>query len=128
MHLDTDRTNEIAKRIIHRFIAREVREDPSLITRARAELLRLERDRGFHPWMTEWNDILKKPQEEVSELPTRRSERMDRLRISSPFTSLRGRKYELSEEQLRHRIWRASKRLLSLAKSRENEEVNHSPK
>ena len=96
--------NDRAKLAMHRLIARALSRDPGLVDRAM-----LVNETKVGDFVGEWREILALDVSEIRRLITERSERMTRLRLSSPFTTL----VDLTDERLRRRIWRSAKRALS---------------
>jgi hypothetical protein len=105
--------NDTAKLIMHRLIARAIGHDPSLIDRARASLAEIAirfPDRAF---VAEWEELLDLPAAELRTMLTRHDERMQRLRLSSPFVTADG--IDFANESLRRRIRRTAARIASRA-------------
>lgn len=95
--------NDRAKLILHRFVARSIRKDPSLLEAARKKMRTVE---GFVPdYVEAWKKILDQPAQEVARQIIRRSDMMDRLRTASPFSAPPG----LDDPETRRRLWRKSK-------------------
>ncbi|MBE7500500.1 MAG: hypothetical protein HS113_09390 [Verrucomicrobiales bacterium] len=86
-HAHLDRLNlEMDRRV-----AAKIRQDPSLVSIARANLQRwMERDEGFvHPVHGEWLDILRFLEPgELADFIESDTPKADRLRQSSPFTGI----------------------------------------
>jgi hypothetical protein len=76
--------------VMHTVAAAKIARDPSLIGRAKRNLDRwkLEFEDEAPAWWREWNNILKKPWQEVVFLMTELSEKAVRLRQSSPFAGV----------------------------------------
>lgn len=83
---------------MHRLIAWAIGRDPSLVDKVTG----VDED---------WIAILAPPVSEVRRLLTCRSERMTRLRLSSPFAFV----IDFTDLDLRHRIWRAARQIVELA-------------
>ena len=105
MHYRAKYINDRRRRALHRIIAQMIRSDPSLLDPVRVSVeeackvaLQTGRDRG---WEFEWKELLKLPINELCRCITSPSERMTRLRLSSPLPYP-----ELSEQERRrlHRI------------------------
>jgi hypothetical protein len=58
--------------------------------------------------MDEWAQLLRLPLPTLRREITRRTERADRLRISSPFALVHG--LQIEDETVRRRLWRIAKR------------------
>ena len=74
---------------LHRLVARKVLADPSLLNEARETVRRWQGMEG-NSWLalSEWQDILNGPADQVARFLTERSERATRLRQSSPFCGI----------------------------------------
>lgn len=103
MEPNAEAVNDRAKLTMHRIIARAVSREPGIVDRAM--MVNETRSGDFKD---EWREILAEPLEEIRRLLTERSERMTRLRLSSPFTTI----VDLTNERLRRRIWRSARRAL----------------
>ena len=74
----------------HRLVADKLRVTPSLVGRARENILRWQKDcseRAF-PTLAEWETLLEGPLDELLPILTATDERAIRLRQSSPFAGL----------------------------------------
>ncbi len=106
---NAEKVNDRVKLLFHRLIARRLGQDPSLIALARQEL---ERQRQRHPnrnYIREWEMLLSLDVATLRHEIIRRDERMTRLRISSPLGPL----INVSDPDLRRRIWRSARRALA---------------
>lgn len=85
---------------LHRAMARNIRREPKLFSRARRNIARWEKsNRGCPPPLREWKQILRQHDANtVLRLMTRADEEGNRLRQSSPFCSI------LTERE-RETIW-----------------------
>ena len=101
---NAEAVNDRAKLTIHRLIARALPSDPGLVGRAMSV-----NEAKVGDFVDEWREILALDMPEIRRLITERSERMTRLRLSSPFTTL----VDLTDERCRRRIWRNAKRALT---------------
>jgi hypothetical protein len=106
VELNQEHVNDTAKLMIHRLIARTIGRDPSLVEKAKASL---DRSSQGYSFVREWSELLDLPPSDIRRLLTSRSERMTRLRLSSPFILADG--IDFSNTALRRRIWRAAKRV-----------------
>lgn len=97
-------------------IARALRDRPELVKVAVQENDRLRVEHGDHGQLMEWDGILKQPVSEIRQLLTSRSERMDRLRIDSPFIRPLISEFGFDQDEQRRRILLASRRLVTLRK------------
>lgn len=107
--LNQEHVNDTAKLMIHRLIARAIGRDPSLVEKARVSLDRNSQHFEGYSFIREWSELLDLPACEIRRLLASRSERMTRLRLSSPFILADG--IDFSNPALRRRIWRAAKRV-----------------
>ncbi len=106
--VNAETVNDRVKLAFSRAVARALRHDPSLIGKA-WEWLAFQRSRGgLLPGHAEWEAILELPIDQICDLLRERSERMTRLRISSPFVGVLP---QYSEER-RIRLRRKSKQWL----------------
>lgn len=101
--VNTEMVNDRAKLLMHRLIARRISHQPELIEAVKRNLttgpLSLSSNR-------EWLEILDLMPGEVRRTITSRSKKMERLRISSPFSTVAG----LQDPTFRKRIWKAAKK------------------
>jgi hypothetical protein len=95
--------------MMHRLIARAVSRDPSLVEKAKVSLERRSQHFEDCSFVREWSELLNLPLSEIRRLLASRSERMTRLRLSSPFMLAEG--IDFGDTALRRRIWRAAKRV-----------------
>jgi hypothetical protein len=109
VELNQEYVNDTAKLMIHRLIARAINRDPSLVEKAKVSLDRSSQHFEGYSFVREWSELLNLPPSEVRRLLTSRSERMTRLRLSSPFILAEG--IDFGNTALRRRIWRAAKRV-----------------
>jgi hypothetical protein len=103
-----ERVNHRVRLLHHRLVARRLAADPGLIDDARRILQEWQRTRPQALWMEEWGALLSLPIPSLRRELTRRTERADRLRISSPFAVTPG--VGIAAEDLRRRLWRMAKR------------------
>jgi hypothetical protein len=109
IELNQEHVNDTAKLMIHRLIARAIGRDPSLVEKAKVSLDRSSQHFEGYSFVREWSELLDLPPSEVRRLLASRSERMTRLRLSSPFILAEG--IDFGNTALRRRIWRAAKRV-----------------
>jgi hypothetical protein len=109
VELSQEYVNDTAKLMMHRLIARAISRDPSLVEKAKVSLERSSRHFEDYSFVREWSELLGHPLSEIRRLLASRSERMTRLRLSSPFILAEG--IDFSDTALRRRIWRAAKRV-----------------
>jgi hypothetical protein len=113
--LDHDRqpnaevVNDRVKLLFHRLIARRLGQDPSLVVLARQELAKTRESREERTYMAEWDELLSRDIDTLRREIIRRDERMTRLRISSPLGCL----IDVSDPDLRRRIWRSARQALA---------------
>ena len=109
VELNQEDVNDTAKLMIHRLIARAIGRDPSLVDKAKVSLDRSSGDDEGYSFVREWSQLLDLPLSDIRRLLASRSERMTRLRLSSPFVLTEG--IDFGNTALRRRIWRAAKRV-----------------
>ena len=109
VELKQEHVNDTAKLMMHRLIARAIGRDPSLVEKAKASLDRSSQHFEGYSFVREWSELLDLPAPEIRRLLASRSERMTRLRLSSPFILAEG--IDFGNTALRRRIWRAAKRV-----------------
>jgi hypothetical protein len=109
VELNQEYVNDTAKLMMHRLIARAIGRDPSLVEKAKVSLERSSQHFEGYLFVCEWSELLEQPLSEIRRLLTSRSERMTRLRLSSPFILAEG--INFGNTALRRRIWRAAKRV-----------------
>ncbi len=109
VELNQEHVNDTAKLMIHRLIARAIGRDPSLVEKAKVSLDRSSQHFEGYSFVREWSELLDLPPSEICRLLASRSERMTRLRLSSPFILAEG--IDFGNTALRRRIWRAAKRV-----------------
>jgi hypothetical protein len=109
VELNQEHVNDTAKLMIHRLIARAIGRDPSLVEKAKVSLDRSSQHFEGYSFVREWSELLDLPPSEIRRLLASRSERMTRLRLSSPFILAEG--IDFGNTALRRRIWRAAKRV-----------------
>lgn len=75
---------------MHCRIVQKISRDPSLLEKAKANLLRWSsKNDGPNPrYLKEWQEILEKPWPAIAEMMTSMSENATRLRSSSPFAGM----------------------------------------
>jgi hypothetical protein len=110
VELDQEHVNDTAKLMMHRLIARAISRDPSLVEKAKVSLERSSQHFEGYAFVREWSELLDRPSSEIRRLLASRSERMTRLRLSSPFILAEG--IDFGNTALRRRIWRAAKRVV----------------
>jgi len=101
-----EKINDRAKLILHRLIARELRSDPEMVRVARDRLAGVRDPRP--DYVDEWVAILGQSPTEVARTICERSERMTRLRASSPFP-MTGK---FQDPDWRRRVWRKASLIL----------------
>jgi hypothetical protein len=109
VELNQEHVNDTAKLMMHRLIARAISRDPSLVEKAKVSLERSPGHFEGYAFVREWSELLRHPLCEIRRLLVSRSERMARLRLSSPFILAEG--IDFGDTALRRRIWRAAKRV-----------------
>lgn len=109
---NAERVNDIAKRMLHRLIARRLPHEPDLLERACLRVRPSDDGRPQPDYVAKWRALLDLPVADLRRRITERSETMDRLRISSPLLG----DGHYADEGLRRRIWRAARRITSRIK------------
>lgn len=107
--VNAEAVNDRAKLIIHRLVARRMGSDRGIIDRAREAVSRVRLAGGQYEYLGEWQDLLSRHPTELRRIITIRTERMYRLRISSPFALLA----DVKDPELRRRIWRKARKGLA---------------
>lgn len=108
--MDSDRANaeavnDRAKLIIHRFAARAIMRDPSIVAKARQVVASRRGDLSTYDHVAEWERLLELPPVILLQVLVRRDETMDRLRTSSPFPVL----LDIKNPEFRLRLWRKAR-------------------
>lgn len=107
-----EQTNDRAKLIMHRLVARELASDPDLLNRARDYHRARSVQMPGRDFNHDWEELLAIPVPDLRRRLTCRSEEMVRLRLSSPFTAVSS--LGLDDIPLRRRIWRMARRMMEL--------------
>ncbi len=111
--VNAERVNDRAKLMIHRLLARRIASNPGIVDQARTMVSRARAEGATDKNLDEWQELLARDPVEVRRILTERSDRMDRLRISSPLALLAG----VEDPQLRRRIWRKARQGIALRAS-----------
>ncbi len=98
--------NDRAKLLMHRFVARAILRDPSVVDRARQVVDGWRGGPLEYDHAAEWQQLLSLPVADLARTLVRRGEVMDRLRSSSPF---RGLVDGLNDAEFRLRLWRKAR-------------------
>lgn len=101
--INEEMINDRAKLILHRIIARRIAWDPDLIKAARSQLSSNDKSPDF---VRDWGELLDLDPFDLRRLLTSRSERMTRLRSSSPFSSI----LDFRDPAFRRRVWRIARK------------------
>lgn len=112
---ETDKVNNLIKLIRSRLAARALARNPDLVKHAFASLEEVNRLWGWVPAHDEWRELLSRPVSEIRLELTARNQRMDRLRIDSPFFRLSEHGLDFTDEGQRRRIWWIAKRLAGIS-------------
>ncbi len=103
---------------MHRLIAMKVLADPALLDKARENLRRWQKnDGGPTLTLSEWENILSGPIDQVAQFLAEPSERATRLRQSSPsqvFSLRQSARLSMNRIQLEHIIRAAAKSRMTL--------------
>src|SRR5712691_730936 len=100
--LNQEMVNDTAKLIMHRLIARSLVRDPLLVDRAKSSLAKISARFPDRSFVADWEELLSLPTSSLRVLLTRRTQRMMRLRLSSPFVIAEG--VDFRDATLRRRI------------------------
>lgn len=118
MSINEEAVNDRAKLLMHRIVARMLPSNPHLISQARSALS----PEGPAPsYVGEWNLLLEANMTEVRRMITVRSEMMDRLRISSPFSFV----IDFRDPTLRRRIWKLARKGISRSSKPDSSDKFH---
>ncbi len=101
---------DIAKLMMHRLIARQIRRDPTLVERAKIAHARQADQFAGWPFVREWDELLSLPPSELTSKLISRDREMVRLRNSSPFYLAEG--VDLKDYGFRIRLQRAARRVV----------------
>lgn len=104
--------NDRAKLLLHRLVARRLACEPGLIEAARS---RLDPSVGAPDHVCEWDELLRLEPGLIRRALVSRSERMIRLRLSSPFYAVSG----FQDPAFRKRVWRLARRGSGVAANHE---------
>lgn len=116
--INEETVNDRAKLIIHRLIARRLAREPELISVARSRLAVSDESPDY---VREWEALLRLEPLLVQRALISRSERMARLRLSSPFTSV----FDFQDPAFRKRVWRLARRGVT-PRSEDQAPIRHS--
>jgi hypothetical protein len=103
VRINEEMVNDRAKLILHRLIARRLSQDPDLIVEARSQLTVVDEAPDY---VKEWDELLQLDPTHIRRVLTSRSERMRRLRLSSPFSNA----LDIQDPAFRKRVWRIARR------------------
>ncbi len=103
--VNAEAVNDRAKLMIHRLLARRLPTEPEIVEKAREAVSRAKAAGAPYGFLEEWQDLLSCDPAELRRAITSRSDRMTRLRISSPFALLA----DVKDPELRRRIWRKAR-------------------
>lgn len=101
--INTEMVNDRAKLLMHRLIARRISQQPELIEASKRNLTTSPLSLSSNQ---EWREILDLEPAEVRRTITSRTKKMERLRLSSPFSTVAG----LQDPTIRKRIWKLAKK------------------
>lgn len=101
--MSAEAVNDRAKLLLHRLVARGLAREPGLIEAARS---RLDPSADAPDHVREWEELLRLEPALIRRALVSRSERMTRLRLSSPFYGGCG----LQDPAFRRRVWRVARR------------------
>ena len=122
--INQETINDTAKLMMHRLIARSLARDASLVDRAKASLAKIATRFPDRSFVAEWQQLLRRPVPELRVLLTSRSQKMNRLRLSSPFVT--AEELDFTDQALRRRIRRAAGRIAMRASRPAREHGQHS--
>ena len=103
--VNAEAVNDRAKLMIHRLVARRLPTEPGIVEKAREVVSRAKAVGAPYEFLDEWRDLLSLDPAELRRTITSRSERMIRLRLSSPFALLA----DVKDPELCRRIWRKAR-------------------
>jgi hypothetical protein len=101
--------NDRAKLLYHRLVARRLRHEPALISRAKDVIARQPFSSSGPHVVEVWRRLLNGPTDLLMRELVGRSAEARRLRLSSPFPFVD--ELKIDDEQLRRRFWRVAKRV-----------------
>ncbi len=101
--VNSEAVNDRAKLLMHRLIARQLGTFPNLLEMAKEQARRTSTLEPDHA--EEWRQLLSSDLSVIRNALTKRSETMDRLRLSSPFALIAG----FSDPGVRKRIWKKAR-------------------
>lgn len=101
--VNQEAVNDRAKLLMHRLVARRISQQPELIDAARGKLSQAS---NHLESANEWFELLNNDPSDIRREITSRSQRMTRLRLSSPLHVVP----ELQDPVVRRRIWKAAKK------------------
>jgi hypothetical protein len=107
--VNAERVNDRAKLMIHRLLAHRIVSDPGIVDQARDMISRARAAGESYEYLDEWRDVLSRNPTDIRRIITERSDKMYRLRVSSPFALLAG----VEDPDLRRRIWRKARQGLA---------------
>ena len=107
--VNAERVNDRAKLMIHRLLAHRIVSDPGIVDQARDMVSRARAAGESYEYLDEWRDVLSRNPTDIRRIITERSDKMYRLRVSSPFALLAG----VEDPDLRRRIWRKARQGLA---------------
>lgn len=105
--INRETINNRFKLACHRLVARRIASDPALLERASEIVAEWSRESDRPDFVDEWREILAQPIAEIRRTIVLRDQRMERLRISSPFLAIRT---ECLDDNDRLRLWRIVRR------------------
>lgn len=101
--INTKMVNDRAKLLMHRLISRRISQQPGLIEAVKRNLTTNSLSLSSNQ---EWREILDLEPPEVRRTITSRTKKMERLRLSSPFSTVA----DLEDPTIRKRIWKLAKK------------------
>jgi len=119
--MNAEEINDVAKLIMHRLIARQVRLEPGIIIRARNKVAEIEQKSGSRDFTLMWKQLLDGDPTELRRRLVARDEVSTWLRLTSPFAGITN--LPLNDIDLRRRIWKDARRLVTL-RTRQTPECN----
>lgn len=99
MRQNREIVNDRAKLIMHRIIAKRIKEDPCVIDHARRKLASEGQTLSA---ADEWRKLLDLTPDQISRLLVSRDQTMTRLRLSSPFIGV----VDFKDPVMRRKIWK----------------------
>jgi hypothetical protein len=112
-----ERINDTTKLIMHRLIARALRDEPLLVDDAKSALAGMSLRFPGSPFVSRWQKLLDLSIDDLRARMTSRDRKMAWLRLSSPSVIADG--VDFTEISFRRRMRRALRRIVGLSAARQ---------